>query len=89
MEQSNHHYLAKSRQVLEINDEAKLHKMLIELRAELAGLSVGFGRKRMTFTGSGKEPVKNKKAIRNCRRSIARILTRLNQLKQKKLKANT
>lgn len=89
MEHSTHHYLAKSRQVLEMTDTNKLHKMLNELRAELSTLQVGFGRKRMTNTGSGKEPVKNKKAIRNTRRSIARILTRLNQLKQQAKKANT
>ena len=89
MEQSKHHYLAKSRQVLEINDVAKLYKMKAELKGELVKISAGFGSKRMTFTGAGKTPVKDKKAIKNIRRSIARIMTRINQLKQQKLKANT
>jgi len=88
MNHATTHYLAKSRQVLELNDVGKLDKLLIELRAELSALQIGFGSKRMTHTGSGREPVKNKKAIRNTRRSIARILTRKNQLKQQARKAN-
>ena len=88
MEHSKTHYLGKSRQVLEINDPAKLRDLLAEQKGELMKMSVGFGRKRMTFTGAGKEPVKNKKAIKNTRRSIARIQTRLSQLRQEKLRAN-
>lgn len=88
MQQSRNHYLGKSRAVLELDDPEKLHKLLAEQKVELMNLSVGFGRKRMTFTGAGKEPVKNKKAIKNTRRSIARIQTRLSQLRQIKLRAD-
>lgn len=88
MQQSRNHYLGKSREVLQIDDPDKLYKLLSEQKSELMKLSVGFGRKRMTFTGAGKEPVKNKKAIQNTRRSIARIRTRLSQLKQQKLRAD-
>lgn len=88
MQQSRNHYLGKSRAVLELDDPDKLYKLLAEQKAELMNLSVGFGRKRMTFTGAGKEPVKNKKAIKNTRRSIARIQTRLSQLRQIKLRAD-
>lgn len=87
MEHSKRHYLAKSRQVLEIDDKEKLFKLLHEQRAELTKLSVGFGRKRMTFL-AGKTPNKDKKAIRNTRKNIARILTRLSQLRQQEKRAN-
>jgi len=85
MKHSNNHYLAKSRQVLEISDKDKLWKLLAEQRAELQKLSLGFGRKRMTPL-QGKANIKDKKAIKNVRRSIARILTRLSQLKQQENK---
>jgi len=82
MNHSKTHYLGKSREVLQINDTAKLHKLLEEQRGELMRVSVGFGSKRMSPMGNGKEPVKNKKAIHNIKQNIARILTRINQLKQ-------
>jgi ribosomal protein L29 len=88
VQESKTHYLGKSRQVLEINDQKKLHELLTEQRSELMRLSVGFGRKRMSHTGAGKAPVKNKKAIQTTRRHIARILTRLSQLKQESARAN-
>ena len=77
---STSHYLGKSRQVLEINDKEKLFKLLSEQRTELRKLSTGFGKTRMTRV-AGKEPIKNKKAIANTRKNIARILTRLSQIK--------
>ena len=76
------HYLAKSRQVLELNDVDKLHSLLAEQRAELARMNMCFGAKRGTQFSS-KKPLTNKMAIRNTRKNIARILTRLSQLKQK------
>ncbi len=75
-------YLYKSRQVLEINDPKKLQNLLNEARSELKKLSLGYGRMRMSPL-AGKAKASNKKAIRNMRRHIARILTRINQLKQK------
>ena len=86
MEHSKTHYLAKSREVLQLDDKNKLRQLLQEQRAELTKLSVGFGRKRMTFL-AGKTPFKNKKAIRNTRKNIARILTRLSQLRQQEKRA--
>ena len=80
------HYLAKSRAVLQLDDVDKLYSLLAEQRAELKKLSVGFGRKRMSRV-AGKAPVKNKMAIRNTRKNIARILTRLSQLRQKEMLA--
>lgn len=82
---STTHYLGKSRQVLEINDIKKLHSLLAEQRAELMKLSIGFGKSRMSRL-AGKAPVKNKKAIQNTRKNIARILTRLSQIKMEKMK---
>jgi len=87
MEKSKTHYLGRSRQVLEINDKTKLQKLLEEQRGELMKVSIGFGSKRMSFTGASSAPVKNKKAIKNIRRNIARILTRMNQLKQIDIRA--
>jgi ribosomal protein L29 len=87
MEHSKTHYLGKSRQVLEINDPAKLQKLLEEQRGELMKVSVGFGSKRMSFTGATTQPIKNKHAIRNIKRNIARIMTRQNQLKQIEIKS--
>jgi len=74
------HYLGKSRQVLEINDVDKLYSLLAEQRAELFRLNMCFGAKRGTQFSS-KKPLTNKMAIRNTRRNIARILTRLSQLR--------
>lgn len=78
------HHLAKSREVLQIDDVEKLHRLLIEQRTELTRLSLGFGRKRMSPLAH-KKSNKDTKAIRNTRKNIARILTRLSQLKQKEL----
>lgn len=84
-QKSTSHYLGKSRQVLEINDKEKLWKLLSEQRTELKKLSTGFGKTRMTRV-AGKAPIKNKKAIVNTRKNIARILTRLSQIKLEKIK---
>ncbi len=74
-------YLFKSRQVLEINDPKKLQDLLNEARSELRKLSVGYGRKKMAPL-AGKAKQSNRKAVRNMKRHVARILTRVNQLKQ-------
>ena len=79
------HYLAKSRQVLEINDVDKLYSLLAEQRAELKKLNMCFGAKRGTRFSATKQPATNKMATRNTRKNIARILTRLSQLKQKEM----
>lgn len=78
---SKNHYLGKSRQVLELSDVSKLHSLLAEQRAELMTLSIGYGKKRMTPVGKVRKK-KDTRAIRNTRKNIARILTRLSQLRQ-------
>ncbi len=74
-------YLAKSREVLQINDLNKLHKLLAEQRAEILKHKVSFGRKK-----SGDMKVKaSVSGFRKTKKNIARILTRINQLKQKEM----
>lgn len=74
MQKSKNHYLAKSRMVLQINDPEKLNKLLQGEKAELS---------RYLSAGQGNKPtLKNNSLIRNTKKNIARIKTRLNQLKQ-------
>ena len=79
---SKTHYLAKSRQVLEINDEKKLLKLLAQQKAELQQQYVSFGKKKMgDLHAKG-----SASAIRKHKKNIARIRTRLSQLNIKRLK---
>lgn len=88
MTKSKTHYLGKSREVLQINDPVKLQSLLNQQRSELFRLSIGYGRKRMSPL-MHKKTNKDTKAINNTRKNIARILTRINQLKLKERLANS
>ena len=71
-------WLANSRKVLEIKDEKKLYELLAEQRAELFKLNTGFGQKKM-----GAKTANNLSSnYRKTKKNIARIMTRINQLKQ-------
>lgn len=80
-------WLAQSRAVLEINDIDKLYHLLYEQRAELLKLDTHFGRTR----GKAINPLMKKSSksmpsqFRKTKKNIARIMTRINQLKQKEL----
>lgn len=78
-------WLAQSRQVLEINDIGKLYNLLAEQKAELSKLSTTFGATK----GRGINPTHKKSMksmpsqYRKTKKNIARIMTRINQIKQK------
>jgi len=77
-------WLAQSRQVLEINDIGKLYNLLAEQRAELFKLNTVFGKKK---SGSVVKESKNTSSqYRKTKKNIARILTRINQLRAKGVK---
>ena len=74
-------YLAKTREVMQVTDMNKLYKMLHELKAEMRKLNTHYGNVRMSPL-QGKVNSKDTGAFKNCRKAIARVMTRINQLKQ-------
>jgi len=86
-QKSSSHYLGKSRQVFEISDKEKLYKLLAEQKVDLMKQSIGFGKSRGTVGMNGNKPASDKKAINNIRKNIARIQTRLSQLRQMEMKS--
>lgn len=72
------HWLAKSRAVLEIDNPDKLIDLLTQQRAELSKIRTGFGKSKMGFKVS-----KDNMAERRTKKNIARIETRLSQLRLK------
>ena len=75
-------WLAQSRAVLEINDIDKLYKLLAEQRAELFKINTGFGKSRMASIKVKGGPKNLSSQNRKTKKNIARIMTRINQLKK-------
>lgn len=71
-------WLANSRAVLEVNDVNRLFQLLNEKHAELKKIKTGFGKTKM-----GNPKITNFMAERKIKKDIARINTRLSQLRQK------
>jgi len=76
-------WLAQSRQVLEINDLGKLYNLLAEQRAELFKLNTAFGKAKTGSIQTKGGPKNTSSQFRKTKKNIARILTRINQIKQK------
>lgn len=82
-------WLADSRKVLEIKDIKKLYKLLGEQRAELIKLKTGFGKAKLAIKAK-KGGMKNMPSqYRKTKKNIARIMTRINQLKQQQVYNDT
>ena len=75
---------AKSREVLQINDFKKLEKMLVEEKAEMMKMESHFGRRR----GGDMRVKASVSDFKKTRKNIARIKTRMSQLKQMELRKN-